>query len=399
MELINRSGLPVAATRVLDKGGHEHLLVVAKATYRFGDDGRPPRLADNGRPIEHADVFVGEPGLSAPLYEADMVLRKQRCDVILNASAHTADGRPVTELDVGVRVGAMTKQLLVVGDRVWQRGAIGVTPSRPEPFVSMPLRYDRAFGGSRPRQASRDGAVEYDTYLLNPVGVGYSSDASADAVDHMPMPNTEDPRDRVTSPDHPYRPLALGPIGRHWDPRRRYAGTYDARWREEVFPLLPDDFDETFFQCAPADQQIAFPQGGEAVVLRHLMPRRALASFELPRPELAIKVLYASQAADELRPVVDTLYVEPDEGFLTMVYRASLPLDRRGVFGVKIVALGPVCKRWWSAQVLGTADCGCGGDDSKDPSPADAPEGSGDRTGADDPDTDLDLGGGEGIEE
>lgn len=370
MELINTSRLPLEVTTALDKSGREHLLLVAKATYAFGEGGRPPELAKESHPIAYTDDFIGEPGVSAPRYESDLSMTKRRCDVLVDATAHAPEGRPVTELEVSVRVGACTKELLVVGDRVWQRGHTQVSASRPQPFTSMPIHYGRAFGGSpRPRT---DG--EQDTYFANPVGRGYCPELRADIVEQMPLPNTEDARNRLTSPAARVQPLAFGPIGRHWDPRKGYAGTYDSRWREDAFPLLPEDFDEAFLQAAPPDQQIDFIRGGEEVSLRHLVPGRPLVNFTLPRPALGMKLLYTSHRALELTPVVDTLFIEPEAQRFTMVYRMAVPLDRRGLSGISIVAAGPVCKKWWRSKVLGTQDCGCGGDNEKDESPEDSDE-------------------------
>ena len=329
MELINQSSFPTKVFAALDKGGREHLVIVAKATYHFGG-GRPSELVqEDGRPIAVTDVFVGQPGLSAPLYEADLVLRKQRCDVIVDATAHAPGGRPVTELPVGVRVGQLSKQFLAVGDRVWRRGAFGVSATKPQPFTSMRLHYGRAFGGSSPKNSRMDGRAEGDTYLANPIGTGYASDLSADVLEGMALPNTEDVHDRVTAPNGVYKPLALGPIGRHWDPRRKYAGTYDASWRGDGFPFLPDDFNEAFFQSAPPDQQIPFPKGGEQVVLQNLVPGQPLVTFELPQAQLLAKVLHRSHAVTELSPVIDTLFIEPGESVLSLVFRATLPLDPR----------------------------------------------------------------------
>jgi hypothetical protein len=370
MELVNKSRLPLEVTTALDKSGREHLVMIAKATYRFGDPSRPPELVEESQPIAYTDTFAGEPGLSAPLYESDLARTKKRCDVILDATAHAPEGRPVTELDVAVRVGTLSKRIRVLGDRVWQRGASRLTTSAPREFTSMPLHYGRAFGGS-PRHRPSE---EQDTYRANPVGTGYCSNPRADVVDQMPLPNTEDIHGRISSPDALARPLSFGPIGRHWHPRKDYAGTYDARWREDVFPLLPDDFDEAFFQAAPADQQIDFIQGGEEVVLQNLVPDRSLVSFKLPRPTLLMKLLYASHHAVELTPGVDTLFIEPEHQRFTLVYRTAVALDRRGLFGINLIAAGPVCKRWWKSQVLGSEDCGCGGDSDKDEGGEDEPE-------------------------
>ena len=58
----------------------------------------------------------------------------------------------------------------------------------------------------------------------------------------------------MTVPWGAYRPMALGPVGRGWRPRLSYAGTYDQHWIDEVFPFLPADFDDRYYQAAPEDQ-------------------------------------------------------------------------------------------------------------------------------------------------
>ena len=45
--------------------------------------------------------------------------------------------------------------------------------------------------------------------------------------------------------------MAFGPVGRSWQPRIRWAGTYDQKWMDEKFPFLPEDFDERYYQCRP----------------------------------------------------------------------------------------------------------------------------------------------------
>ena len=73
-------------------------------------------------------------------------------------------------------------------------------------------------------------------------------------------------------------------------PRYPYAGTYDQHWIDEVFPFLPADFDDRYYQAAPEDQWIDEPQGGEEVVLVNLTPE-GRTSFRLPPGRHAGRVL------------------------------------------------------------------------------------------------------------
>jgi hypothetical protein len=154
-------------------------------------------------------------------------------------------------------------------------------------------------------------------------------------------------------------------------PRRRYAGTYDANWQKDVFPFLPEDFDDRYNQCAPVDQQIDFPIGGEDIVLLNMMQDRPTVHFQLPAlNKLPIKVLTASYSVIEPDLVVDTLYIEPDAinpdgsiGRVNVVWRASVPIApplMRRAQDVITITLGNVCKNWWAAKSVGAEGCmGC----------------------------------------
>jgi hypothetical protein len=108
-------------------------------------------------------------------------------------------------------------------------------------------------------------------------------------VDGLDLPLTEAIDDPVTSPFGEYRPMALGPIPRVFPTRLRYAGTYDDHWKDKIFPFLPPDFDERYYQCAPLDQQIAPPAPGTPVVIIGLTPQ-GREEFRLPDTELPVTI-------------------------------------------------------------------------------------------------------------
>ncbi len=148
MDLVNATRMAAAWTVALDPSGREHVVVVVKGTFLFPEvDGAPAELADEQVPPVMADTFTGAPGFSAPVYEADFPLRKPRCDVLLNATAHAPEGRPAQRVRVGVKLGAWSKIIDVVGDRLWRQAGPVPGPEAPQPFLTMPITYDRAFGG------------------------------------------------------------------------------------------------------------------------------------------------------------------------------------------------------------------------------------------------------------
>ena len=349
MNLLNATAMPAAWTMGVDPSGREHVVVVAKGTFLIPDDGGPATLApkDQQAPLVMADTFTGEPGRSAPVHEAEFAWAKPRCDVLVNGTAHAPEGRPAERVRVGVKLGRWRKVFDVVGDRVWiQRGATP-SPSAPRPFATMPVTYDRAFGGvddTDPENAS--------AYMRNPIGRGYGAPCSAEHLLGRAVANTEDPRDPVLLPWGDYAPMGLGLIARGWQPRLALAGTYDQHWMDEVFPFLPADFDTRHFQAAPEDQQISEPTAGEEVVLLNLTSE-GRARFRLPA-ELEVPVAFFPKRGEveHRRATLDSVLIEPDQGTLRLVWRCTRPL-RRDVFEVAEVMVGRASRAWWRAKTLG----------------------------------------------
>ena len=343
MELINSTRLVAGFTLGLEPSGRESLIVVVKGTFGFPAAGEPVRLAEEQAPLVMADVFTGEPGFSAPLYEVDFALRKRRCDVLLNGSAYAPGGRPAARVDVGLRVNGMSKSFVVMGDRVWQAGASGIGASTPIPFTVQPFCYDRAFGGVDNRDPNPS---NHAAFMPNPAGRGFHKHLRADWVDGTPMPNTEEARRSVSMPnDTKVRPMAFGPIGRGWDPRAQLAGTYDDEWLKEHFPFLPPDFDEGYYQAAPPDQQIPHPQGGEEIVLANLTPE-GRASLTLPTFDAPIHFFPKSGNREDGKLLLDTIVIEPDLQRFQLTWRATRPL-KKNLYEIAQILVGRKPGAWW----------------------------------------------------
>lgn len=346
MELINSTRMLAGYTLGIEPSGRELLVVVVKGTFRIPtEQGATLKLHEEQAPLVMSDVFFGEPGLSAPRYEVDFAPRKPRCDVVLNATAYAPGGRPTTRTNVGVRIGGWSKSFDVVGDRVWEAGASGIGMSGTTPFVQMPITYDRAFGGTDNR--SEDPA-EHDAFMPNPSGRGFHKQLKNEWIDGSPLPNTEESGKPVKWMQGDYRPMSFGSIGRHWEPRYKYAGTYDQKWLDDVFPFLPSDFDEQYFQSAPLGQQLPKPVGEQLVTLSNLTPdgRR---EFVIPHFEAPIHVFPKKGEREDLIAPLDTIVIEPDLERVTMTWRVARPL-RKNIFELAQVLVGRKGRAWWQQR-------------------------------------------------
>ena len=314
-EVDNRT--PFAAERgwVRDRNGAEVWLVAAKCTFDIRPDGSTV-VSDDQAPVLRVPEYNGEPGKSSVRFEADLNLTKKTTDVILVGHAYAPHARPVAQMDVGFRVGPVQKVLRVSGDRTW--GAVGT--SSPQKFSRMPLVYERAFGGVDQKSEQ----PERDWEWRNPVGTGFA--VSRGNLRGVAVPNFEYPNEPVASWKDRPRPAGFGPIGPHWQPRAGFAGTYDAAWMKERQPLLPADFDDRFFQCAPLDQQSpSFLHGGEPVVLYRLTPGGEL-RFSLPKIFLGFETrFYDGSRETHKERRLHTVIIDGDVPRVSLLWHTALP--------------------------------------------------------------------------
>ena len=306
-----------------DRHGALIWIVAIKGTFVLGPDGEF-KAADDPLPVELAPKYRGEPGASSLLSEADFTLPKPTADILLEGSAHAPSAKAAARVDVRLSVGEINKSLRVFGDRTWKEGIFGPTMTAPEPFVTMPIVYERAYGGTESKEKAAD-PLKRAAERRNPVGIGFCS-KQEDAIGRN-LPNVEDPTDLISSWKSRPRPAGFGAIARDWSPRFELAGTYGQAWRDQRCPLLPDDFQERFHQTAPVDQQAPKPLlGGERVELENLTPDGGMQSFRLPRFKFAIRTEFqGGEAIDQGSGVsIQTLTLEPGKKRLILVWQASL---------------------------------------------------------------------------
>jgi hypothetical protein len=351
MELINATRMTVGYNMGLEPNGRESLVVVVKGTFRFPQAGEPAThfaLHEQQLPLVMADTFTGEPGLSAPLHEVDFAPHKPRCDILLLGQAYAPHGRPAPRVDVGLRVGHWQKRFTAVGPRHWDCSIATLRATSPQPFVTQPLSYDVAFGGVD--QAHEDPA-QHAAYMANPVGRGFHRHLKREWVDGKPLPLTEESGQSVTDTTGPYRPMSFGPLGRGWDPRYRYAGTYDDEWKDKHFPFLPPDFDPQYFQAAPLDQQVpldAFGAGPVEVLLSNLTPE-GLTRFTIPHLVAPVHVFPKRGEREDYNAMLDTIVIEPDLQRYTLSWRVTRPL-KKSLHELAQVLIGKKGREWWQQR-------------------------------------------------
>jgi len=251
----------------------------------------------------------------------------------------------------------------VQGDRVIEKGFRGHQISDPEFFTEMPMRYDKAYGGTdeyaekklaAPEDLSWMKAVvgEYEdreiseySYPRNPSGKGYCVDS--ENLEGLSLPNLEFINDQL-SVDQLVLPL------NQWD-QRPYPASFD--WFPHAwFPRVAffGDFPETDHGSVPKIEvqkgilaknllqqelidrpkhgfsQGAHPflwqhrlNGNETIHISHMSVDGRDFLLRLPNQRPIIKGRFASKKRKKLYPELDLVFIETDKKLLTLLWRAS----------------------------------------------------------------------------
>ncbi len=334
----NRTPFDVQPHVQLNADGQEVLVVMLSASFTADAEGRVG-VAEVPLPVTYGDVPWGDPALSSTRYEADIAPVKPLTEVIVNGSAHAPGGRPAEAVMVGLQIADIRKLVQVTGDRVRHLGAYSV----PNPFLTMPLMWERSSGGT---QASGD------SDRRNPVGIGYGGAASADPAARSEVANITRPDQVVRTPDDRPEPVGFASLGRGWQPRLALAGTYDQAWLDRQWPLPPHDLDPRHHLSAPADQQSSAVGPGVEVTLINMTPEGRWA-FRLPRISAPVR-LFRGNDMEETAFRMDTVLIEPDQMRITLKARLAF-VTRRNTPRLREILIGHVSPILLGARRRGKA--------------------------------------------
>lgn len=387
-EVANHTPWPAQYFQHVDPRGEAFHVMVSRVSYSLAEmtagDGadQPVLLSPQAQlPLCEADVFRGEPNVSSTVQESDFAPYKPRCDVLLvNASAYAPGGKPMRRWPVGLRFGDTIRKVIEVTGPRWYRHGVSTLGTlqltEPEPTLAVSIDYERAFGGPNliveeaiferyAEQAPASGPAAGQArvardllekwpaaFLKNPIGCGRKPEAllkgrqdtarleamamgrNQASVHEAAARRADIPAPQVEAWKRPfhgetdYPVVGFGPVGRWWEPRARLAGTHDDAWKMTQWPKSPTDHDYGYWNCAPEDQQIDFPHGGEEITLVNLTPRPARdggpVRFSLPQQDMQLLVRLHVGAMMFAPMHIDTIILDMEAATLSVVRRATL---------------------------------------------------------------------------
>ena len=307
-------------------------VVIVKASYALAEG--PLKPADAPAPIALADRWhdPDDATRSSLRVAGDAVLFKPATDVFVTGAAHAPSGQPTASWNAGVVVtggwGSIRYGARVCGPRWWEHHRLrGWTTTPAEPARSVPIRYERSFGGAYEKDE------QPEVHPDNPSGVGFLPSARMRRDQRYPAPQWTPPAQADPAPGEVTPLTGLGPVARPWRSRLKWAGTYDDAWlqrtrteaQQGLPPDYPADFDPRFFQCAhPSLIAPGHLSGDERIGLVGLVEGRERLSFDLPGERLAahIKGRFRKWRETDLR--LDTVHIDLDHRRIDLTWRLTL---------------------------------------------------------------------------
>jgi len=236
----------------------------------------------------------------------DTAMPKPNAEVLLCGSCHNPlpdEGASHVKLSVG----EIKKELFIFGERKWNNGLI----TKPLLFKTIPLDYEHA--------------VQRDEYL----------------------PNIENPKQLITTKDEIIEPAGFMPLDMFSQENMKKLGTYDEKWKRELWPGFAADMDYSYFNVAPKEQQMdGFFEGGESIKLLNMNKEHPLISSNIPQTSIrcfATKV--HKEKEDEFVEVQlqrDTLWLFPEIKRGIVIFRGTLEISDEIYSDIKYLNLKPI---------------------------------------------------------
>ena len=334
------------AFRQLDLAGEMECVVVARGRFSLRLDA--PMILDHRQPdLNWQDTYQGAPHSSSLLHATDLTPFRPGTDVSILGDAYAPGDKPLPFWTCGIQISnRLDRVLRVTGPRRWvvrstktRLGPLKLTQggqpnawqvTEPDLARSVPLDWALAYGG--PTLGLPDNESPSPVMLDNPLGIGVI-DLLRTAIDRdYPAPQIEwadAPIQSFNASEVAPAPAGFGLASPWWPCRLRHAGTYNEQWLEHRHPLLPEDFDDRFWQSAPPKMVVEpWLQGDESFILSNLHPDYPRLSGFLPRSRMVVRVHLPRAVVEDRELALDSLQFDLRPGLFEcqITWRTRFPL-------------------------------------------------------------------------
>ncbi len=279
----------------------------AKGTWDLKHGEKPVPAGEDDAEHANGDTWFEEDPAKGLHYPNDFAPFKPKTDLLVVGTCHPPGGKAVETATATFHLGKYSKSVAVIGERQWKKALLKSLPTDPAPFQSMPIRYDHAFGG--------------EGFAPNPVGRGFKNDH---------VPNIENPDKLIGGKGDKPAPAGFGPVPGEWRIPANKVGTYNKAWEKERWPWYPKDFNWSWFNVAPEDQQLDAPlRGDEELRFVNMHPQHSDYKSRLPGVRARCCVLLKDASGEKWEEVpvqIDTMWVDMDQEKLILLWRGRIPV-------------------------------------------------------------------------
>lgn len=339
-----------------DPDGRTIFSVLAKRRFKIEPKGVCQPVPEQS-PLTQATRYYekNDPMIGSIEIETDLYPYKPMTDVVFTGKVYAPGGKPAAQCTASLQIGNHQKTIAAFGERRCAFNSAGVPIfTNPAPFLSLDLRYERAYGGV---DIHADPKVPM-AYARNFIGTGFVVKNTKEAVDGLALPNFEDPQDLMT----PQRlvtgaiekwhkqpmPAGLSWFGLGWYPRASFAGVLPAympmyeELHEMTLGVVRKDqveaqkklklpmLDFRLFNGASPGLAVPFLRGDESVQLRCLDPSGDL-SFNLPGKTPVISIDWG-KGVEKPPVVLHTVAIFGELMVVDLVWRGAVVYDGRPDF-------------------------------------------------------------------
>lgn len=366
MEFKNLTPFDTLCYTMLDREDQEHHVIAMKVAYTLRD-GKCIIDEKSFPSLCVQDEYTGEINQSSVRYESDLAPYKPKCDVIINGIGYAPGGKETTSFNVSATIRdqnnkiVLQKTILVQGEKQYRPFLWAADETEIEPFKKLPIDYQYAFGGENKiyednpyaeNLKDKDKLTEemianhpeekpplaHTAYEANTIGRGFADSWYIKAT----KKEIDFDAPRILDPEYPFtvtsfvkqlkgsrdsiefEPAGFGVIPRTAPNRRLLAGTYDEEWAENRHPYLPKDFDFSYWNGAPIDQQIEYPTNGMKIQLTNLS-KNGQWVMEIPEHRAFILMRMLNGALIPVLFNIDTIIIEPELNQVLITHRLMFP--------------------------------------------------------------------------
>ncbi len=272
--IVNNPDIPFTNFDYHGDKENPHGVMIIKCGYRLTEN-KEWQFDPKSSQLFEMEAYFGDIASSSLFRESEYVPFKPFTDILIHAHAHAPNGEAASHFNCSIEYKNKTIwQAEIYGERYWENKGIFsdkwmLTP--PEKIISLPLQYEYAFGGTCFWQ--EDEEEKSESYAYNPAGLGFMNKPAlkqqqqpfkAAQITTMGQSNAKSPLDILET-------IGCAPIAKSWQPRLSLTGTFDQNWQDNIWPHMPDDFDDRFWNAAPLALQLPLNiDKGEPFILNNM---------------------------------------------------------------------------------------------------------------------------------